>query len=512
MRRFAASVQRGSRAITMTLPAPTGGWNARDSLSAMAPDDAITLDNWFPEADRVAVRPGFVAHATGVGAGAVETLGVWRGPGGSRLIAAGGGGLYNVTSAGGASAIPGSTAYNSDRWQTVNFKGRLFGVNGTDAPWHYDGATLSATAWNGSGLVAGNLIQIEAFKQRLFFAERETASFWYGGIGAVTGALTSFDLAQIARLGGNLQAIGTWSLDAGDGLDDLIVFVMSTGEIIIYTGTDPGDVSAWSKVGSYDAAPPIGRRCLTKLGGDLIVLTEAGYLPVSLIAQGWTLDRIIKGTSWGKIAPAVAASAAAASAYWGWQIAELFPNGKLYVNVPISAARFTQHVLNTHTGAWAKATGMEARSWAVFGSTGYFGGASGTVYKQVGRSDAGTPIVADAKTAFTNMGARGMRKRYSAARPVLSSEGNIDGVEIGCDTDFSQRRAVLTPTEIRNSGTSPWASPWGRPWGDRMKAARTRVSIAGIGESAALRLRVRTSGQTVNWHSTELTAELGGGK
>jgi hypothetical protein len=32
---------------TTTMAAPVGGWNARDALSAMAPEDAVTMQNWF---------------------------------------------------------------------------------------------------------------------------------------------------------------------------------------------------------------------------------------------------------------------------------------------------------------------------------------------------------------------------------------------------------------------------------------------------------------------------------
>lgn len=60
------------------------------------------------------------------------------------------------------------------------------------------------------------------------------------------------------------------------------------------------------------------------------MLTERGYFPVSLIAQGWTLDKIIRETAWGKIAPAIKDDAAAYRSNWGWQASELLPNGKIY--------------------------------------------------------------------------------------------------------------------------------------------------------------------------------------
>ena len=37
----------------IAIPAPVGGWNARDSLDAMPPTDAIKLVNWIPRAGYV---------------------------------------------------------------------------------------------------------------------------------------------------------------------------------------------------------------------------------------------------------------------------------------------------------------------------------------------------------------------------------------------------------------------------------------------------------------------------
>ncbi len=40
----------------VSLPAPTGGWNARDGLTAMGPLDAVTLTNWFPATTECQLR------------------------------------------------------------------------------------------------------------------------------------------------------------------------------------------------------------------------------------------------------------------------------------------------------------------------------------------------------------------------------------------------------------------------------------------------------------------------
>ena len=106
------------RALGRSTPAPTGGWNARDSLADMKPDQAVQLDNWFPQTSNVRIRRGFAQHATGVGAGAVATLIEFAAGTTRKLLAAGGGAIYDATNAGAAGAALGS-GFANDRWQHV---------------------------------------------------------------------------------------------------------------------------------------------------------------------------------------------------------------------------------------------------------------------------------------------------------------------------------------------------------------------------------------------------------
>ncbi len=52
---------------TASLPAPTGGWNARDALSQMEADDAIQMDNYIPGTAYAYLRPGSLHFAYYVG-------------------------------------------------------------------------------------------------------------------------------------------------------------------------------------------------------------------------------------------------------------------------------------------------------------------------------------------------------------------------------------------------------------------------------------------------------------
>ncbi|NDE81357.1 MAG: hypothetical protein EB037_10650, partial [Actinobacteria bacterium] len=95
-------IQRTSNNVA-SLPAPVGGWNARDALANMAPTDAVTLENLFPGVSSVALRGGYVEHATGM-SGQVETLMTYNGGSSDKMFAIVGGKIYDVTSSGAVGA------------------------------------------------------------------------------------------------------------------------------------------------------------------------------------------------------------------------------------------------------------------------------------------------------------------------------------------------------------------------------------------------------------------------
>ena len=65
-------VQRTAARVA-SIPAPVGGWNARDSIANMEPMDAVQLTNFFPSVSNIVLRGGFVNWVTGI-SGQVQTL------------------------------------------------------------------------------------------------------------------------------------------------------------------------------------------------------------------------------------------------------------------------------------------------------------------------------------------------------------------------------------------------------------------------------------------------------
>src|SRR5436309_11873039 len=103
---------RQQDAIVVPHPVPIGGVNARDPLSAMAPTDAVSMDNWFPTPSYLQVRNGSQTWATGL-PGAVETIMGYNGLTVRKLWAWSGTNLYDVTSQGAVGAAVISAMTNS---------------------------------------------------------------------------------------------------------------------------------------------------------------------------------------------------------------------------------------------------------------------------------------------------------------------------------------------------------------------------------------------------------------
>lgn len=498
---------------SFTLPAPYAGLNLRDDITALKLNEARVLENWVPSTGQLAFRQGHSEHATDVGSGEVKTLASFVGFSASKLLAAGGDAIYDVTTPG--SAVELDDGFAEARWQTALYNNTLHFVNGVDAPQVYNGSALSANPWDGSGLTVANLVNIALVRNRLWFCENNQAWVWYANIGQIAGGsdLTKFDLGQIAG-GGFCMAIGSWSVtDSGDGADDLTVFVMSTGEIIVYQG-DPA--TTFSLIGKYEGAPPIGRQCIVKVGGELVIITRQGFLPVSVAVRrsaGKALD-LSSIDPWGKVAPGVSVDAALDGSNGGWH--GCLHLGFVYFNVPqTEGALSKQWVLNTRTpngGSWTIFTKYNASSIAAFGNDLYFGAMAGGRVMQIGgATDEGDPIVTFANGAFKYPRGTQYGNVYTAARPRMQAGGTVTGL-IGVDTDFKIGALTGSTVDLAENlgGGTPWGSPWGSPWSTSAVPSEKWFSVRGEGAAVSVKLRAQASTTDVKWSATDLLYKPGG--
>ena len=122
---------RSARSRDVILPAPIGGLNKRDSLGAMSPQFAIEMDNYIPMDNKIALRSGYSLHyKLGEERTGVKTLASYSKPLENRLIAIHNGKAYNISSK--ANVYAYDVEFSESRCQTVEYKNRLFFMNGID--------------------------------------------------------------------------------------------------------------------------------------------------------------------------------------------------------------------------------------------------------------------------------------------------------------------------------------------------------------------------------------------
>lgn len=483
----------------ISAPAPITGWNTRDALDAMEPTDAVLLDNWFPTTGKVTVRPGYTEFASGM-TGNVDTLAEYQAASSHKFIAASNGELWDITAGGTASSL--KSGFTSDQWQWANFNGRIFFVNGEDAPQDYNGSAVSATAWTGTGLTITNLVGVNVFKSRLFFWEKDSQDFWYAGVNYITGALIKFPLSRVGTTGGNLVTMQTWTLDGGSGPDDYAVFFMSTGEVIVYQGTDPGNALDWRLVGRYMIGQPINIRGIIKLGADIAVATTQDYVFFSRVFQTGQIGEA------SKLSGIVTTEAAATGTSFGWQ-AILWSRGNMVIfNVPKANGEFHQHVINTVTRAATRFVDIQSRCWGIYDKDCYFGSTDGKVYKfdTDTLSDNGVAIVTDGRQAWNDFGSYD-RKFLRGIKVYIESQGVIN-FEFGVGFDFNDALTAVA------TSTSQSQSMWDVAlWDVALWAAELVVDttwrVAG-GQGYILSPRIRVSAlQRISWVRTDYRLETG---
>ena len=480
-----------------SIPAPVGGWDAVSALADMPEDRAVQLENWFPSTGDVRVRRGHQIHGSGMGSDPVESLMVYNGltSAASKLFAATGTAIYDVSAAGsGSSSV---TSLTNARWRWTNFTtsgGKfLWMCNGADAPRHYNGSAWATPSLTVSTFSASDIINVNAHKNRLWFVYKDSTVAGYLGTGAVAGSVTNFELGGLFNKGGYLVAMATWTRDGGSGEDDLAVFISSRGQAVVYAGTDPASATTWAMVGVFELGPPIGYRCFTKVAGDLALINLDGVLPLSKALQS---DRgaVASIALTANINNAMNEAARSYKDNFGWELTPYAKGTMAILNVPIQENE-TQHqfVVNTLTGAWCKFTGMNANCWAVFRDRLFFGGNTGFVYEaDTTGMDVDEPIRADGQGAYHYYSMKGQLKQWKMLQPLVTTDSGARPA-VGISTDFQDNAAVGTPT----AASSPSALYDTAIYDTDSYATENRsvvdwTGISGIGQCASIHFLAET--------------------
>jgi len=328
-------------------------------------------------------------------------------------------------------------------------------------------------------------------------------------------------------------------------MDDYMAFISSQGQIALYAGTDPDQLGTWSLTGVFTIGAPVGYRCWCKFGGDALLITRDGLVPLSKALQSTRINTQVALTD--KIQHRISALVSDYAQYPGWNIF-LFPNeNQIWLTVPTDEG-VRVYSMNTITGAWCEFTNMQIQHVCLWNEYPLFGITDGRIgLAWQGYLDnvqlatgLGEPIVAEIVTAYNYFNELGRQKRWVLCRPIFQS-GQVPPSAIGVLTDFiytgtpgllditpaqqSAKAAAknasmgkspmsiqpFTPsTRAFSTGLAIWGQAiWGQSvWPSSSTRHRNWVSVGALGYCAALSIAVEQT-EALLWTATDFVYELG---
>lgn len=495
-----------------TRPAPTGGWNARDPQAQMQVGDALELDNLFPRHRDVVSRPGATTTCETGTTGAIRRLIEFERLTEKRLVAAGDGKLFDVS---GDTPVTLGTGFGSNFWKEAIVSHHLILVNGADAVQKYDGTTLSAAAYTKHADVVADLDLtkmnfVHVHGGRVYLVEKDSQVMWYGASPqTIGGDLYRFDFTTVDSFKGHLFALMSISRDGGNGPDDYLVAMFSSGDCAVYAGTNPSDADNFKKIGSFTIGRPLSRFGFIDSGSDVIAVTERGYESVSVsIPFGATTpkSKILSN----KIQDVVLEATSRVDVNDGWSLAYHKSSAMLIVNVP-QGSSFVQHVQNFDTKAWCRFTGLNASSWARMGSTMFLATTSGAIKRFDGVNDDGRPIAVNALTAWDRFDSDWAIKHHKLQEHILNSVEMPD-IYASMGSDFASvpiGPSAQVPEQDAPAywGTARWDDAF---WTQENTTQKIMTGCETIGGVSALRLYALVVRAPLAWTSTKYIYENGG--
>ena len=448
------------KAWDVEFEAPTRGMVTNQNQAKPISKTALWLSNFFPTRTGLKPRGGTAKHAT-IGSTAVKAMFKYESGTTERLFAAHATAVYDITSPGDPDVAPTAaiSSLTGGEWSTaqiaVSGGDYLVMVNGADTPRDFDGTTWSSSSMTGSGLTTSDLIHVWAYNSRLFFIESGSMEFWYLGVGNYTGTLSSYSLQGIFKKGGSLFMGGTWALDAGDGLGDFCIIISTKGEVAIFEGTDPSSASTWTLKGTYEIAEPLGKNAWMKAGGDFLVATVEGIIPIS--------QAIRKDPA----ALSLSAITNAIEPTWLEEVADRrslpfditrWNEGNLaMVSTPGSGGQSDLcFIVNLETGGWTTYD-WNAQCAAVYNERLYWGDDSGRIYEaENGGSDDGALYTCQMSLPFYSITRRNSLKTATLARAFFTSRRAFTP-QLSLSSDY-ERGFPSAPSSPANNAVAVWDS------------------------------------------------------
>ena len=495
----------------VSIPASVGGINARDSLMMMPPQDCIYTYNLIPSEYGLRLRKGFREWATGVPSD-VRTVLPYDSQEGvttkDRLFAVCAEGIYDVTffnttapaqvvdftpsgpdPDGGYGVWTHFTTDDSDRLVLyADSKNGLHQYNGDSQVW-------SVPAIN--NVDPADVAFVSAHKQRIWLVEAGSEDAWYLPVDAIAGDAVKFNFGSKFVHGGRLMGVWSWSVDGGDGFDDVLVAVSRAGDVLVYYGSDPSQPD-WSLRGSYFVGEvPNSRRITVEDGGDFYILSIYGLTSLKDLLSGVNATTTGQGPA-SKIARFLREQVDSKADSQDWNVVTYPGDGFLQIQTPWQGYNEVarQFTMNLSTKAWGWWLGVPMLSSASWRQEFLIGGPDGIVYIYDGGLDntqlsgeLGLPIEFKTLTSFQTYGehAQFMRPHFIRSIGIVAGVTTVNTQAV---FDYAIDQVIPLPPALPGSSSNLWDTGlWDVDyWDFSLGSGSVPLGSAGLGRTMAIGL------------------------
>lgn len=354
------------------VPAPIRGIDTRVSVTAFDPEYCIYTYNLVPYDYGMRVRHGYREWA--VDTVSTSSLGIRtlipfinNTTADKALFAVTNEGIWDVTTTDvppvlkvaftdtSANAGWGTyTHYTDDAESDV-----LFYADSVNGLFSYDeGTDTWAQAAGITGPIIENVNFIVLHKQRLWMIEENSTKAWYLPAGSISGQAIEFFFGSKFKHGGYLVGLFNWSVDGGDGVDDVLVAISRAGDVLPYQGEDPSAVDTWRLIGTYFVGyVPLGPSLATQSGGELYILSAFGLTSMNDLLKGVNTTDMVDTPSASSISRRIAERIRArmdlSADEYGWDIQLVPSQGGILVKTPDANGWVDlQYIYNVTSAGW----------------------------------------------------------------------------------------------------------------------------------------------------------------
>jgi len=367
------------------LPAPTKGIDGRIGLGQNSPEHCIYTYNLLCGEYGMKIRKGWREYANTITSGSgtgVKTIipytGALASASDDKLFAVTNEGIWDVSTDGDTSPTKmltfatttdgaGEGVYTS--YVTDADAHLIFYADPLNGLFTYDDAagTWAQTAGI-TGITAANVNFVVVHKLRIWLIESGSSNAWYLDVGAIAGEATKFQFGSQFKHGGSLAGLYNWTLDGGAGVDDWLVAVSDSGDVIPYSGGDPS-ISSWTIQGVYYIGAIIGgNQCATETGGDLYLLSTYGLTNLSELINGVKSYESDSNSLGSKMSYMLRADIINYRYAKGWSVRFLPCDGVLVVTTPVTTdgvyKQYAYELATNSFGLWRDIPMLSNTSWS----------------------------------------------------------------------------------------------------------------------------------------------------